>query len=86
MSPLIRLLLAAFVLASIVYVVLDETGVECKVCLSFEGRQDCETTSAPDKNRAIADARNAICTRVSSGMTDGIRCNDTIPLSLTCSE
>jgi len=78
-------LLAIVFLAALVWLTAAQARVRCEVCMSHRGRQLCETALAADRDQARAQARNAACARLSSGVTDGIACNNTPPLSVSCS-
>lgn len=60
--------------------------VTCEVCVSFQGRQICERSSAAERGDAMMQAQNTACSRISSGVTEGIQCNKTPPFSSECSE
>jgi hypothetical protein len=76
---------AAFV-AALVWTTLQQSQARSEVCMVHRGREVCEAASAVDRDQALAQARNSACARLSSGVTDGIRCNGTAPRSVRCSE
>lgn len=79
--------LAAIVfLVAIVWVTLQQVRTRCEVCMEHRGQQLCEAATAADRDQALAQARSSACARLSSGVTDGIRCNGSEPLSVRCSE
>jgi hypothetical protein len=76
----------AILFAALIYTTLDQTGVDCKVCIDFEGRSACESASAPDRVQARMQATTGACTRLSSGVTDSMRCGRASPTLVECSE
>lgn len=73
----------AFV-AAVVLVAFRHNQVECTVCLAYAGRQACETAGAQDESRARMQATSSVCAQLSGGVTDGIRCSNTPPISVEC--
>jgi len=71
-------------LAALVWVTLQQVQTRCEVCMQYRGSQICETASAADRAQAVAQARSSACARLSSGVTEGIRCNGGAPLSVSC--
>ena len=83
---IVGLVLGLGFVGTMVYVSLDQASVTCEVCMVYQGRQACEGASGPDRATAQMQATNAACVQISSGVTDGIQCNDTPPRSLQCTE
>lgn len=79
-------LCALVFLGAMYFVTLAETSVECSVCVSYNGRNECTTASAGDRNGAIAQALSSACAGLSSGVTQVMECNRTPPVSTRCSE
>ena len=73
-------------LAAIVWVTLQQAQARCEVCMVHRGRQLCEVATAADRDQAAAQARSSACARLSSGVTDGIQCNGSAPLSVRCDQ
>jgi hypothetical protein len=73
----------AFV-AALVYATLAETGVECEVCVEFNGRSACRTGTASDRTGAVRGAISNACKVLSSGVTQSIACDQTRPQSVVC--
>lgn len=65
---------------------LNQGRVTCEVCVSFRGRQLCERSSSVDQAEALMQAKYSACSQISSGVTDGIQCNNSRPLSSECSD
>ena len=85
-QTLVKIALALGFLAIVIYTALGQSRVTCEVCMSYQGRQACETTSAADSAEALMQATSSACSRVSSGVTGTIQCNNTRPLSSHCSD
>ncbi len=83
---LLGILLVVALFAALVYTTLDQTGVECSVCITYNGRQACETVSGPDRPLAQMQATSTACTYLSSGVTESIRCTGTVPDKIECTE
>jgi len=63
-----------------------QARVTCEVCIAYRGRQKCEEVIAVDRAEALMQAISSACSQLSGGVTDGIECNRTRPLSIRCSE
>jgi hypothetical protein len=83
---LVGVLLVAALLAALVYTTLDQTGVECSVCVTYNGRSACETVAGPDRPLAKMQATTTACTHLSSGVTESIRCGNTVPDKVECTQ
>jgi len=79
-------LIGAALLGVMAYAMLAQTGVTCEVCLEYRGRRLCERAAAADAARATMQATASVCAQLSSGVTDGIQCNASQPLTTQCSE
>lgn len=82
----IGLLLGAAFVAALVYTTIAQTGVECRVCITYRGQTACETVVGPDRSLAQMQATSTACTHLSSGVTDSIRCTGTPADSVACTE
>ncbi len=85
-SKIAGILVGLGVLGAVIFSTLDHVRATCQVCVEFQGRQLCEEASAADRDQAIMQAMNTACVQLSAGVTDGIQCNNQIPLSTQCSE
>ena len=83
---LVGILLGSVFVAALVYVTLEQTSVECRVCLTYMGRSKCETVVGSDRPLAQMQATSTVCSHLSSGVTDSIRCTSTPPVLVECSE
>ena len=84
MRILAGILLGLVFVAALGYATLQETGVQCRVCVSFNGVQECRTGSGSDRDTAVRGAVATACAMLSSGVTQGIRCDRTRPDSVVC--
>ncbi len=71
-------------LAALIYATLDHAAVSCEACIEFGGRSECRTGSAPTREDAVQGAVTAACAVLSSGVTEGMRCDRTPPRSVRC--
>jgi hypothetical protein len=86
MRVIVGLLVGAAFLGAMVYAVMQESQVQCEVCVQYRGHSACRTSSAVDRNSAIRGAVSAACAVLSGGVTDGIDCGATQPRSVSCSD
>jgi hypothetical protein len=82
----IGILLAAAFFAALAWATLRETAVSCEVCVAFQGRSACRTSSGPAAEEATAMAHSVACAELSSGVTQGMACRRTPPTSVACGE
>ncbi len=79
-------LLAVAFAAALVLTTLDQMQVSCEVCVDFDGRRACRKGAAADREGAIRQARSTACAILSRGITEGMRCDRTPPVSVRCEE
>jgi hypothetical protein len=72
-------------LAGMLFATFGQGNAECEVCVDFNGRSDCRTVTAPDRDQAIQQATATACTTISSGVTESMKCNRTPPRVARCS-
>jgi hypothetical protein len=70
------------VLAFIAFSSFHQERVTCRVCVTFNGRQDCRTASAANRQEAQRTAVSNACGLLASGVTESIRCENTKPDSV----
>jgi hypothetical protein len=70
------------VVAFVVLSTLNQPRIRCRACVIFEGRQDCRTVSASNRQEALRTAVSNACAQLASGVTDSIRCENTPPASV----
>ena len=83
---LVGTLLGVGFAVALVVTTAHQVRVTCEVCMAYRGRQKCEEAIAVDRAEALMQATSSACTQLSGGVTDGIQCNRTPPLSTRCSE
>lgn len=83
---LVGILIGAGFVAAIVLATLDQMRVTCRVCMEYRGQRLCEESVAEDRSQAVMHATASVCARLSGGVTDGIRCSNTPPQSVECSD
>jgi hypothetical protein len=70
------------VLAFIGFSSFHQERVTCRVCVTFNGRQDCRTASAANRQEAERTAVSNACGLLASGVTESIKCENTKPDSV----
>jgi len=58
--------------------------MECEVCITYDGEQQCRKASADTRQMAMQSAATAACATLAGGMTESIRCQNTPPDRATC--
>lgn len=89
MSKRVKFLLLAVVLAVAAYIVLSPSRlgrVSCEVCMEFKGQESCRTARGPNREEAMATARDNACARIAFGREDTILCGGSEPASIRCSD
>lgn len=86
MRVAIGLVLALVFFAGLVVATLRETRAECEVCVAFGGDRVCRTSSASDADTATQMAQATACAVLSNGVTQGIQCRRTPPVSVRCGD
>jgi hypothetical protein len=72
----------AAVVAFIAYSSFHQERVTTRVCVTFNGRQDCRTASAPNRQEAERTAISNACALLASGVTESTQCENTKPDSV----
>jgi hypothetical protein len=81
----LALAFAAFV-GYILYSPSREGKVTCEVCMEFKGQKSCRSASGPGRDEATRTARDNACAGIAFGREDSIRCGNTEPASVRCTE
>lgn len=68
----------------LIYELGTKTGIECKVCMTFEGRQQCATARADDAQQAQSEAQNSACSLLTSGVSQAMKCPRMRPDEVVC--
>lgn len=61
-----------------------KSGIECRVCVTFEGRQKCATARAEEKPEAAREAQSSACSLLTSGVSQAVKCPHIEPDSVVC--
>jgi hypothetical protein len=77
------LLVAAAILAVIIYSSLDLASHRVEVCMEWKGRTNCKTASASTEEFATRTAMTNACAEMVSGVTDTLACERSNPVRLT---
>ena len=64
----------AFVTA-VIWAALDQTAVECEICVEYKGRKACSIARAADAASAEAQAHSGACSQVTGGVTETLECD-----------
>lgn len=86
MRVAVGVLLGVVFAAGLFWATLSESSVSCEVCMAFGPQEACRTVSAADREHAVAMAVSSACAVLSGGVTQGIRCSQTPPRSVSCTE
>jgi hypothetical protein len=70
------------VLAFIAFSSFHQERVTCRACVTFNGRQDCRTASAANRQEAERTAISNACGLLASGVTESTQCENTKPDSV----
>ena len=83
-----RALIPALIfVALVVMLVLELTtksGLECRVCISFQGRRECATARADDEHQARVEAQGSACSLLTSGVSQAMKCPRMVPDEVVC--
>ena len=89
MPKSMKIVLLLAVLAAAAYVVVSSRGlnkVRCEVCITFNGQESCRAARAETRDEAIAAARDNACAGLTNGRAENIRCGNTPPQVMGCSD
>ncbi len=89
MSKRVKILLVVALAAVVGYILFSpmQLGrVSCEVCMEFKGEKACRTAKGPSRDEAASTARDNACARIAFGREDSIRCGNTEPASVRCTE
>ncbi len=79
------ILLAFFLLiGGLMWSASQRGSVVCDACITFGGQKECAKAAGPDREHAMMEAATVICSKISGGMTDRIRCQNTKPDKQEC--
>ena len=83
-STLLAILFGLAVLGMLIYSTMGLQQYTCKVCKTYQGKTNCSTARAPNREEATRTASDVACAIISSGMTESIQCSNTVPDSTEC--
>jgi hypothetical protein len=81
----IVLIAIIFVVAFLGMVVLTTFGghrVRCEVCMEYNGRRDCRTAQAANRQEALRTGITNACAQLASGVIETSQCENTPPASV----
>ena len=73
---------AVLVLGYLLVSSFSRPAYRCRVCMSFNGAQDCRTASAATQENALRTAITNACAQLSSGVIQSGQCESTRPVSV----
>jgi hypothetical protein len=73
---------ALVVLGYLVATSFRRQAYRCQVCITFEGRRDCRTGTADNREGAQRTATTTACAQLSSGVIQSNQCENTPPDSV----
>lgn len=72
--------------ALMIWTSLQVGQVECRVCMTYQGRRECAAASAPTADDALRSATTMACATITSGRAQSLECGRTPPAESTCSD
>ncbi len=75
-------MIAAAVLAFLLYSSMHIATARVEVCVEFGGRTSCRISSADTKEHALRTAQSNACALIASGVTDTMQCEHSNPVSV----
>ncbi len=81
---IVAVILAGLFAVAVWVVTLRSNQVRCEVCVSYRTRSACRSVSAVDREQALQGALSSACAVLSSGVTEGLRCQRSVPTSAVC--
>ena len=82
-NTLVLLALAALA-GLMIWTSMKTPRVECEVCLTFDGRPNCASASAPTQEEAVRAATDVACATLSGGRAASLQCSRTKPDRVSC--
>jgi hypothetical protein len=89
MSKSVKLIIFLAFFGVMSYIVLSSFGLSkasCEVCMEFNGRESCRTARGVTREEAMQTARDNACARITNGRAESIRCSNSEPTSVHCSD
>ena len=70
--------------AVLVWMTLQQRGVECEVCVQHQGRTYCSSVSAPSRDEAFEGAFRTACGTIGGSVSGDLACMRSEPVRVTC--
>ncbi|MBS1240665.1 MAG: hypothetical protein H6R40_92 [Gemmatimonadetes bacterium] len=83
-NRLITIALITGFVGLLIWSTIKAQSVECRVCVNFNGRENCAVASGATAEEAASTAQTTACGPVTGGMNDAIACGRIAPSSQTC--
>jgi hypothetical protein len=74
------------VLALLVYQLIGEGGVKCRVCVTFKNQRKCGSAVGPSEAEARREAQNTACSQMAQGVTESFACPNVPPDEVNCDQ
>jgi hypothetical protein len=78
----IAIVFVVLVLGAIAFSSFRTQPFRCRVCITYNGRQDCRTATAETRQRAMQTATMTVCAQLSGGVIESNKCENTPPDSV----
>jgi hypothetical protein len=82
---LIPLIVGLGLFGLLLYQLMGEGAIECRVCVSFKGQRHCATGVGPSEQVASEEAHRSACSRMASGVTEAFACPEKPADEVKCS-
>lgn len=82
---LIPLIVGLGLFGLLLYQLVGQGSMQCKVCVSFKGQRQCASGVGATREVASEEAHRSACSRMASGVTEAFACPNKEPDEVTCS-
>jgi hypothetical protein len=83
-NAIVTLVVLTPIFGFVVYSSFQVSDFECEVCMTFEGRDVCRTTTGKTEVEGMRTGIDNACAQLASGVTDSMRCGRTQPRKASC--
>lgn len=83
-NALVSLAVLAPVVGYVIWASFHVSAFECRVCMTFEGRDVCRTVTGATEVEGLRTGIDNACAQLASGVTDSLRCQRTPPRTAGC--
>ncbi len=80
---LVGVLIFAALIGLIIYSTMNTATHSVEVCMEFNGRTSCRTTSGSTREFALHTAISNACSEIASGVTESLACEHAEPTKIT---